>query len=118
MTCGMDQNDRSGRSLAEILDERKALLEQEIDDLEISARTASAGIGFGKRIGEGTSIAVERLTEVARHRRLQLELEQVEHARSKLEAGDTGRCETCGKQIAMLRLEALPWATQCVDCAD
>ena len=35
----------------------------------------------------------------------------------KLDEGSYGECDECGKPIAEGRLEALPWATLCVDDA-
>lgn len=45
------------------------------------------------------------------------ELARIEHALEKLRAGRYGRCETCDKPIAPVRLKALPYATECIACA-
>jgi len=45
------------------------------------------------------------------------ELAQVEAALDKIKRGRYGRCEACDKPIAALRLKALPYATECIDCA-
>ena len=44
-------------------------------------------------------------------------MEQVEKALSMLESGEYGRCEICGKEIPVERLEAVPWTTLCNDDA-
>ncbi len=41
-------------------------------------------------------------------------LEQIETAIERIEEGTYGRCETCGGRIPKIRLEALPYAAQCV----
>ncbi|HYN65243.1 MAG TPA: TraR/DksA C4-type zinc finger protein [Ornithinibacter sp.] len=74
-------------------------------------------ISFGKRIGEGTSMAVDRLTQVAVHDQLQVTRGEVARALEKLDAGTYGNCDVCGKPIAPGRLEALPWAVCCVEDA-
>lgn len=71
-------------------------------------------ISFGKRVGEGTSMAVDRLSQVAVHDRLQATLADVERALAKLEEGSYGVCDVCGEPIGDERLEALPWAVLCV----
>jgi RNA polymerase-binding transcription factor DksA len=38
-------------------------------------------------------------------------------ALDRLDAGKFGRCETCGKEIPAVRLQAVPYATHCVACA-
>jgi RNA polymerase-binding protein DksA len=54
----------------------------------------------------------EGLEEDARGR-----LRQVENALARIESGEYGRCEVCGKEIPVERLEAVPWTTLCIDDA-
>lgn len=42
--------------------------------------------------------------------------EQVLRALAKLEQGTYGMCDECRKPIAAARLEAIPYATLCLDC--
>ena len=43
---------------------------------------------------------------------------QIENALRRMDEGSYGRCANCGQNIAMARLEALPWARFCVDCQE
>ncbi|MGC9194879.1 MAG: TraR/DksA C4-type zinc finger protein [Syntrophobacteraceae bacterium] len=45
------------------------------------------------------------------------EIEQIDLALIKMSVGDYGVCESCGDDIAPKRLEAIPWARLCVECA-
>ena len=45
------------------------------------------------------------------------QLRQVEEALERLAAGTYGTCRSCGRPIAAERLEAIPWAALCIDCA-
>jgi DnaK suppressor protein len=45
------------------------------------------------------------------------ELQQIDRALAKLRGGHYGRCETCEKPIAPMRLKYLPYATDCIVCA-
>jgi DnaK suppressor protein len=84
----------------------------------LTARTEDpGGISFGKRVGDGTSVAVERLSQVAAHERLQVMLADVRRAQAKLAEGSDGECDECGARIHPDRLDALPWATHCITCA-
>lgn len=74
-------------------------------------------ISFGKRVGEGTSMAVDRLSQVAVHDRLQSTLADVDRAIAKLDEGSYGLCDVCGGPIGDERLQALPWAVRCVEDA-
>lgn len=82
---------------------------------QLSRPTQEQGsISFGKRVGDGTAMAVDRLTAVTAHQNLQGLLDQVRSARSRLEEGSYGTCEVCGEIIPQARLEARPWATRCI----
>jgi len=50
-------------------------------------------------------------------RRRQVELQRIDSALKRLEAGDYGVCVRCGEEIAPARLGFDPAATVCVDCA-
>jgi DnaK suppressor protein len=43
-------------------------------------------------------------------------LARVEAALKRIDEGTYGTCENCGQPIAADRLEAMPWATLCIDC--
>ena len=44
-------------------------------------------------------------------------LEEVEAALERIEAGTFGNCELCGREIPKVRLDALPQAATCIECA-
>ncbi len=44
-------------------------------------------------------------------------LDQIEAAIARIEDGSFGQCETCGVKIHKSRLQAIPYAAQCVKCA-
>ena len=44
-------------------------------------------------------------------------LDQIEAAIERIEDGGYGRCEACGEQIPKSRLDAIPYAADCVRCA-
>jgi DnaK suppressor protein len=102
-------------SLLPALAAKRAELEAELAVLSAPA-TDEGGISFGKRVGDGTSIAVERITQVAAHDGLGLLLTEVLRAQAKVAEGTYGRCDRCGTAIAPERLVARPWATHCVTC--
>lgn len=45
------------------------------------------------------------------------ELDEVLSALTRIDEGSYGLCEDCGGEIATRRLEAIPWAGLCVECA-
>ena len=44
-------------------------------------------------------------------------LDQIEAAIQRIEDGGYGRCEACGVKIPKARLNAIPYAAECVRCA-
>jgi DnaK suppressor protein len=44
-------------------------------------------------------------------------LDEIDAALRRIDDGTYGTCTNCGKQIPEERLEALPWASLCIDCA-
>lgn len=45
-------------------------------------------------------------------------LGEVDAARQSLHQGGFGVCKVCGRSIAQARLDARPWASTCVECAN
>lgn len=76
-----------------------------------------SGLGFGKRIGDGTIEAVSRLTDIGVGGALEKGLARTERALEKLDEGTYGRCDGCGAPIPHARLRAMPAGVRCVACA-
>jgi DnaK suppressor protein len=102
-----------GSVLAELHDE----LERRTALMRDGAEVPSGGISFGKRVGEGTSIAIQRFEDVAIHGQVLQQLKAVDTAIARIEAGTFGICPVCHQQIATDRLDVIPWAATCVACA-
>jgi RNA polymerase-binding protein DksA len=43
-------------------------------------------------------------------------LAAIDAALARIDAGTYGKCQNCGQGISPERLEAIPWATRCIDC--
>ncbi len=78
---------------------------------------AGATVSFGKRIGDGTTEAVERINTTALARSIARSLADVDHALVKLDEGSYGRCDDCGAEIPAARLAARPATALCVGCS-
>jgi DnaK suppressor protein len=76
-----------------------------------------SAVGFGKRIGDGTSEAVSRLTDIGVGGSLERGMHRTQRALEKLDDGTYGVCDACGSAIARGRLKAMPDAVLCVECA-
>ncbi len=58
----------------------------------------------------------EQQRDLALREKNEQQLEAVDAALARIDAGTFGTCVRCGRPIAPERLEALPWAAHCIDC--
>ena len=100
----------------QVLRERLAEVQARLAELA-KAPEPGSGIGFGKRIGDGTSEAISRRNDIGVGNSLLVTEEKLKRALAKLEEGSYGRCDRCGRPIAPGRLEAAPESSVCIDCA-
>jgi len=103
--------------IAQVLRTQRQELVSELAALTAVTRDPAATIGFGKRVGEGTSEAIGRIERVGQADVLAAKLADVERALEKLDEGTYGVCDACGSPITPERLEAIPWTALCVRCA-
>lgn len=98
------------------LEAKAAGLRERLDELTRPVE-AGATIGFGKRIGDGTSQAIQQMADASSAQNLQALLEATLRARKKIDEGSYGRCDVCDQPIGDERLEFRPWSTTCVQHA-
>ncbi len=104
------------------LDAERERLEQDIYRLthdERAAQPADHAADVGGTKTEQVDDA-EMVFEAERNHAVadnaQMMLAQVQAALDRLESGTYGKCVNCGRDINPRRLEALPYATLCIDC--
>ncbi len=68
-------------------------------------------------IGDRSVVVLEQDLELERSEMRRRELRRVDEALDRLAGGTYGICDDCDAEIAEERLEILPFATRCVDCA-
>ena len=103
------------RERAEALD---ALLERlEADEAAVRADRADQ-TADDEHDPEGSTLSGEWQRIEALRRAAAAERAEVENALARVDAGTYGVCEVCGRDISAGRIEARPFATRCIDCAD
>lgn len=103
------------KSTQKVVDLLKAELErarEELAQVEEAAETAPEADP-----GEGSSGYETWFAAVNLQRHLGRQVEEVEAALRRAEAGSYGLCESCGAPIGADRLHVLPFATLCIGCA-
>ncbi len=97
---------------------RDKLAEADAQIAELTKPPEGTGeISFGKRVGEGTSQAIDRFTDIGIAHEVQGIKERVERALEKIDEGTYGKCDGCGGPIASGRLNAAPESALCIECA-
>lgn len=99
-----------------VLRERLAEIQERIAVLA-KAPEPGAGIGFGKRVGDGTTEAISRRNDIGIGTSLEVSEQRLLRALAKVEEGSYGTCDSCGGPIAPARLEVAPESVLCIACA-
>lgn len=101
---------------------RQAGLQEQLIEVEqrtarsVDSETPSELSGYEDHPADLASETFEREKDLALEENLQDMLNKVHTALEKIEAGTYGVCDVCGQGISKYRMEALPFATLCVDC--
>jgi DnaK suppressor protein len=96
---------------AALIEERERLLAEQRD----TTIQAPDPMTYGSQAAAASQVFAQQ-RDLALRDHNQVQLEAVDAALTRLEAGTYGICTTCGKPISEARLEALPAAAHCIDC--
>ena len=105
-----------------LLADLRSQLEQERDQLrsqlvELGFADGGAGLEYDGNFADSSQVTAERGEAEALAHTLQETLSDVERALEKIGEGSFGTCEDCEQPIGEARLEAMPAAKHCIDCA-
>ena len=67
-------------------------------------------------LGDTATVTLDREIDYTLEENSEHVLAAIDAALERLDQGTFGICRTCGQTIPQERLEAMPWATQCIDC--
>jgi len=67
-------------------------------------------------LGETATATLDREIDYSLEENSEQVLRAIDGALRRIDEGTFGVCETCGQAISEERLEAIPYATQCIDC--
>lgn len=87
--------------------ENRGSLEEETGDL---------AVGPDQHLADIATETVDREIDYTLEEHDERLLGEIDAALKRIEDGTYGTCVNCGAQISPDRLEAMPWATLCIDC--
>jgi DnaK suppressor protein len=101
-------------TLRDHLDEERARL---VDQLRQMGIGPGGKLDFDDGFADSGQVTAERSEVEALGGTLLDALREIEDALRKFDDESYGRCESCGSQIGEARLEAMPAARLCINCA-
>ena len=72
--------------------------------------------GTDNHLAETATVTLDREIDYTLEENSEHVLTEIDGALRRIADGSFGRCRTCDGLIPEERLEALPWATECIDC--
>jgi len=104
---------RSTQKVVDLLKRELGTAREELADYIEAAEAAPES-----EQGEGSSGYETWFAAVNLQRHMERQVDAVEAALRRAEAGSYGICESCGETIGADRLHVLPFTTHCIGCAN
>jgi DnaK suppressor protein len=104
-TLLLEERGRVERALGHLHDENPGTMEDEAEDET-----------FDNHLGDAASVTFDRELGYSLESNSGHVLAAIDGALRRIEEGSFGTCVRCGNPIAEERLEAMPYATKCIEC--
>ena len=88
-------------------EENPGSIEEQVEEIQGTA---------DNHLGDTATVTLDREIDYTLEENSEHVLAAIDSALARLDEGTFGICRTCGQPIPPERLEAMPWATQCIDC--
>lgn len=98
------------------LERERASLQSDKDALVVENQNQQDDYGVGNHLADDATEVFLRERNIALHNNADDLLAQIDAALRRLDAGTYGICERCGRPISAERLDALPYASHCIEC--
>jgi len=114
-------SDRTLKRLRQkLIDEREQQLrsaaELQAEAEELAQERDPGDTQFDEESGEGDTVNVERERDLMLSASARQIVDAIERALKRMDAGTYGVCVPAGRRLSVERLEAIPYAEECVDC--
>jgi RNA polymerase-binding protein DksA len=101
----LEERERVTNAIEYLHEENPGSLEDETGD-----------VAPDNHLGDMATATFDRELDYTLEENSEAVLAAIDGALARIEAGTYGKCQTCAGDIAPERLEAIPWATRCIDC--
>jgi len=103
-------------TLRQSLLQRQSELRAEVHAAQLTRQAAQVDAPEARDFKEGAEVMQRQQTDDFQATRDLRELQDVDDALARLDAGSYGDCAGCGEAIPVARLTALPWVRLCAPC--
>lgn len=100
----------------EALEDEKSSVERQMEENHVAPEGEEVEVSVDEGFADSAQATTERAEFLALAEQLRTHHKEVRAALERLEAGTYGKCESCGEEIPLDRLEAIPTARLCVGC--
>lgn len=100
--------------LLDMRDSERAILEQ----LENAKQIDAPGTGYSNHQADDATMVYDQTVNASAFNSVKNRLREIEESIARHEAGTYGICENCEDEIDIARLEALPYTSLCMRCAE
>lgn len=111
----MERNDLD-QARARLLEEKEAVDKQLIDHGVELEGDENISVDSHEGFADSAQVTAERSQHISLVEQLRSRRDDIILALKKIDDGTYGKCESCGTDIPLERLEAVPAATLCVTC--
>jgi RNA polymerase-binding protein DksA len=101
----LEERQRAQEALDYLHDENESQLEDDREEIQSDNHP-----------GDMATSTFDRELDYTLEENVERALSEIDAALKRIEDGTYGTCVNCDQPIAQERLEALPWATLCIDC--
>jgi len=118
MVVSEDQVNRVRERLEKQLEDTRTDIQEIDEQVRAFGADHEAAEGVDNHLGDDSDIVYEQERLLTVREELTGRRQRIEHALKKMDKGDWGICENCGKAINPERLDALPFVTLCITCQE
>lgn len=104
----LEERERVEKAIANLRDDHPDSHDDEVAEIPVSS---------DNHLAETATATLDREIDFTLEENSGQVLAEIEAALKRIESGTYGTCTTCGREIALERLEAYPWASLCIDDA-
>lgn len=104
--------------LYDVLNSLCAELREAVEQLEEADEIDTPGTGYTNHQADHATIVFDQTVAASTLSATKSRLRQVEEALARYAAGTYGTCVECGQEIDIARLEAIPYTSMCLRCAE